>query len=70
MKYNVVIPLHASTSIKVEANSKEEALKKAEQIASEPVLCWHCAQEVEINCINEQAMNDIDLVSEISNDQD
>jgi hypothetical protein len=46
-KYSVSIPYYASVFVKVEAESKEQALEKAYEQAR-PGLCHQCSDRVEV----------------------
>lgn len=52
-KYSVAIEVHATMYVEVEADSEEEARDKAENEANEPVLCYQCANEVEVHGIGD-----------------
>ena len=45
--YSVSIPYYASVFVKVQANSKEEAIELAYEKA-DGGLCFHCSEHVEI----------------------
>ena len=52
MKWTVMIPIHASTIVEVEADTKEEAIQKGYEEAA-PSLCHQCSHEVQIDCLND-----------------
>lgn len=51
MKYYVTFDVSATTTIVVEADSEDDAKSKAWDEVQAPVLCHHCADEVEIGDI-------------------
>lgn len=52
--YRVQMPVHASFSTFVRADSREEALKKAEEFEGHSVpICWQCAQTLDEALVGE-----------------
>jgi len=46
--YKVFIPIGATAMIDVEADSKEEAIRKAIEEIGNPSICHQCSNEIEI----------------------
>lgn len=62
-KFSVAYQVYASAFITVEAENEEEARRLAEAEISEPRLCHHCSDHVQID-----AAGEIVSVDEVTND--
>jgi len=47
-KYSVTLLVDASVTVAVVADSEEEAIAFAEEIAETPCLCHHCASQMDV----------------------
>jgi hypothetical protein len=56
-KWSVSIPWHASVCVRVEADTAEEAIEKAIEIA-QPSLCHQCSDEIELGEWNNEVSSD------------
>ena len=52
-KYTVILSVHASISVDVEADSEEQAKELALKKADCPTLCHYCADKIEIGDVDE-----------------
>lgn len=59
MRYTAVFLVSASTSVEVEADSREEAETKAWEAVRNPRLCHHCSRQVDIGDVYE--LSDLDV---------
>jgi len=54
MRYGITLIVDASIYVEVEAESKEDALKKAMDMEHDTSQCHHCADKVEVADVLDQ----------------
>jgi hypothetical protein len=62
-KWSVSVPLHATGLIKVEAETKEEAIQKALE-EGYWTLCHQCSRRVQIDSVNDDVEPDAEEVTD------
>lgn len=62
--YSVLVPLFAYTVIRVKADTPEQALERASDIASAPSLCHQCTKDCEMGEVDLDSL-DLDCVCEV-----
>lgn len=57
MKFYVTFEVYASTTVEVEADTKEEAEELAKDVVYTPSLCHHCSRHLDIGDVGEILMS-------------